>query len=140
MSVHTAIDCMAGLGAAALVYVGLAGAPAPAHSQDRADEDAPRVIEVVAKRFAFEPARIEVDEGETVRLMVRSADGVHGFGIRKFKVAEEIPRGGAPVMIEFTAAASGEFEILCSEYCGKGHEQMKARLVVRARGAGRTHP
>ena len=140
MSVHTAVDCMAGLGAAALVYVGLTGAPAPAHSQERADGDAPRVIEIVAKRFAFEPSRIEVDEGETVRLMVRSADGVHGFGIRKFKVAEEIPRGGAPVMIEFTAAASGEFEILCSEYCGKGHEQMKARLVVRARGAGRTHP
>jgi cytochrome c oxidase subunit 2 len=131
MSMHTAFDCMAGAGAAALVYIGLAAAPAPAQSEA---PSGPRVIEVVARRFAFEPARIEVSEGETVRLLVRSADGVHGFGIRKFKVAEEIPRGGEPVIIEFTAAAAGEFEILCSEYCGKGHEGMKARLVVHARG------
>ncbi len=137
MSLHTAFDCMAGFGAAALVYAGLAASPAPARGQEAAGDPAPRIIEVVAKRFAFEPSRIEVTEGETVRLVVRSADGVHGFGIRKFKVAEEIPRGGHPVTIEFTAAAVGEFEILCSEYCGKGHEEMKARLVVHAR-AGRT--
>jgi cytochrome c oxidase subunit 2 len=132
MSMNTAFDCMAGLGAAALVYAGLAGAPEVA-GQERPGGAEPRVIEIVAKRFAFEPSRIEVAEGETVRLMVRSADGVHGFGIKKFKVAEEIPRGGRPVMIEFTAAAAGEFEILCSEYCGRGHEQMRARLVVHAR-------
>ncbi len=137
MSLHTAFDCMAGFGAAALVYAGLAGSPAPAPNQEPAGDAAPRIIEVVAKRFAFEPSRIEVAEGETVRLLVRSADGVHGFGIKKFKVAEEIPRGGEPVMIEFTAAAVGEFEILCSEYCGKGHEEMKARLVVVARDGGR---
>lgn len=136
MSPIAAVDCIAGLSAAALVYAGLTGAPAPAGAQERTGES-PRVIEVVAKRFAFEPSRIEVAEGETVRLLVRSADGVHGFGIRKFKVAEEIPRGGEPVMIEFTAAAAGEFEILCSEYCGKGHEEMKARLVVVARDGGR---
>jgi cytochrome c oxidase subunit II len=93
----------------------------------------PRVVEVVVKRFAFVPARIEVAEGETIRLLVRSADGVHGLGIKKFKVAEEIPRGGQPVTIEFTATAVGEFEILCSEYCGKGHESMQGKLVVRAR-------
>jgi heme/copper-type cytochrome/quinol oxidase subunit 2 len=44
-----------------------------------------------------------------------------------------VPRGGKPIMIEFTATAIGEFDILCSEYCGKGHEEMAAKLVVRAR-------
>ena len=34
---------------------------------------------------------------------MRSADGVHGVEIKKFKVKKEIPRGAAPVMIEFTA-------------------------------------
>jgi cytochrome c oxidase subunit 2 len=90
----------------------------------------------VAKRFEFEPSRIEVTEGQTVRILVRSADGLHGFGIKKFKVSEEVPRGGQPVSIEFTATAIGEFEILCSEYCGKGHEGMKGKLVVRARDGG----
>jgi cytochrome c oxidase subunit 2 len=129
MSLNTAFDCLAAAGAAILVCMGLAAAPPGA----RGNAQEPRVIEVVARKFAFEPARIEITEGETVRLMVRSADGVHGVGIKKFKIAEEVPRGGKPIMIEFTATAVGEFEILCSEYCGKGHEEMAAKLIVRPR-------
>lgn len=96
-------------------------------------QDTPRVIEVVAKRFAFEPARIEVTEGERVTLLVKSGDGVHGIGIKKFKVEKKVPRGGDPVTIEFVAAAVGEFPILCSEYCGDGHEDMKGMLIVVAK-------
>jgi cytochrome c oxidase subunit II len=129
MSLNRTLDCVAGLGMAILIYTGISAAPVPV----RAPQPEPRVVEVVAKKFAFDPARIEVTEGETVRLMVRSADGVHGVGIKKFKVSEEVPRGGTPIMIEFTANATGEFEILCSEYCGKGHEEMAAMLVVKAR-------
>ena len=96
-------------------------------------QDEPRVIEVVAKRFAFEPARIEVTEGEHIRLLVSSADGVHGLGIKKFKVETTVPRGGLQVAIDFVASAVGEFPILCSEYCGKGHDEMTGMLVVSAR-------
>lgn len=131
MNLNTAFDCMAGFGTALLLLAGVSGSPAPARSQT-----SPRVVEVVAKRYEFEPARIEVTEGETVRILVKSADGLHGFGIKKLKVAEEVPRGGQPVTIEFTATAVGEFDILCSEYCGKGHEAMKGKLVVRAREGG----
>ena len=99
----------------------------PAQSQE------PRVIEVIAKRFAFEPAEIEVTVGEKVTFAVRSADGVHGIEIKKFKVKKEIPRGAEPVMIEFTAKEAGRFPIVCSEYCGDGHDDMKGTLVVKAR-------
>ena len=129
MSLNHSLDCVAGLAVAILIFTGISASPVPG----RAPQAEPRVVEVVARKFAFEPARIEVTEGETVRLMVRSADGVHGVGIKKFKVSEEVPRGGTPIMIEFTANAIGEFEILCSEYCGKGHEEMAAMLVVKAR-------
>lgn len=95
----------------------------------------PRVIEVVAKRYAFEPSEIEVAVGERVTLSVRTADGVHGVEIKKFKVKKEIPRGTAPVMIEFTATEAGRFPILCSEYCGDGHGDMKGTLVVKAQEA-----
>jgi cytochrome c oxidase subunit II len=99
----------------------------------------PKVFEVVARRFAFEPATIEVTEGDTVRLLVRSADGPHGVEIKAFKVKKAVPRakpGDSPVTIEFVAAAAGEYPILCSEYCGKGHEEMTGALVVRARPKG----
>ena len=101
--------------------------------QDPATASAPRVVEVVAKRFAFEPAKIEVTEGERVRLVVKSADGVHGIEIKKFKVNKPVPRGGKPVTIDFVASAPGTYEILCSEYCGDGHESMAGTLVVQAK-------
>jgi cytochrome c oxidase subunit 2 len=103
-----------------------------------ARQDAPREIDIVARRFAFEPARIEVAVGERVRLRVVSADGVHGMEIKKFKVKKEIPRGTTPVIIEFTANEAGEFPILCSEYCGDGHEDMQGQLVVLTRDAQKT--
>jgi cytochrome c oxidase subunit 2 len=93
-----------------------------------------RVFEVTARKFDFEPSRIEVDEGERVRLIVRSADGVHGVAIRKFRVNKLVPRGGEPVTIEFVASAAGAYPILCSEFCGDGHEDMTGTLVVRAKG------
>jgi cytochrome c oxidase subunit 2 len=111
---------------------------AAAWTVSAARQDAPREIDVVARRFAFEPARIEVAVGERVRLRVVSADGVHGLEIKKFKVKKEIPRGTTPVIIEFTASEAGEFPILCSEYCGDGHEDMQGQLVVLAKGVQNT--
>ena len=103
-----------------------------------ARQDASREIDVVARRFAFEPARIEVAVGERVRLRVVSADGVHGFEIKKFKVSKEIPRGGDPVVIEFTASEAGAFPILCSVFCGDGHGDMQGQLVVLTRDVQNT--
>jgi cytochrome c oxidase subunit 2 len=95
----------------------------------------PRTIEVLAKRFTFEPSTIEVTAGERVRLLVRSGDGLHGIEIKKFRVNKEIPRGGDPVAIEFTASEAGSFPIICSAFCGDGHGDMKGTLVVQARPA-----
>jgi len=97
-----------------------------------AQQDA-RDIEVIVRRYAFDPPRIEVVVGERVRLLVVSADGVHGLEIKRFKVNKEIPRGSTPVVIEFTATEVGKFPVLCSEYCGEGHADMKGELVVVAR-------
>jgi cytochrome c oxidase subunit 2 len=94
----------------------------------------PREIPVVVQRFTFEPARIEVTEGERIRLVVSSGDGVHGLEIKKFRVNKKIPRGGEQVTIDFVASAPGEYPILCSEYCGNGHEEMRGALVVAAKG------
>ena len=104
--------------------------------QDPATASAPRVIEVVAKRFTFEPAKIEVTEGERVRLVVKSADGVHGVAIKKFRVNKMVPRGGQTVNIDFVASAPGTYEILCSEECGDGHDAMTGTLVVKAKAKG----
>jgi heme/copper-type cytochrome/quinol oxidase subunit 2 len=85
-------------------------------------------VRVVAKQFAFEPAVIQVTAGEPVRLVIRSADRVHGFSIRNLNIDVQIPRSGN-VVVEFTAPRAGRYEVVCSEFCGSGHGQMKAAIV-----------
>ena len=106
--------------------------PAVASTSAPPQSGEPRIIEVIARRYAFEPATIEAVAGERLRILVKSGDGLHGFEIKKFKVSKEIPRGGEPVVIEFTAGEPGKFPILCSVFCGDGHEDMKGMLVVTA--------
>jgi cytochrome c oxidase subunit II len=101
--------------------------------QDPATASAPREISVIARQFEFEPATIEVTEGERIRLLVKSADRVHGFEIKKLRINKLVPRGGKPIAIDFVAPAPGTYEILCSEDCGEGHESMTGTLVVQAK-------
>jgi cytochrome c oxidase subunit 2 len=92
-----------------------------------------RELHVTAKKYEFEPARLEVMQGETVRIVIRSEDSKHGFGIKELDVNTEVPKTGEPATIEFTAQEAGEFEIKCTKWCGKGHKTMKGLLVVKPR-------
>jgi len=86
-------------------------------------------VTVVAKKFAFEPAVIQVVAGEPVRLVIRSDDTIHGFAIHELKIDLQIPKGGEPVAAEFIAPPPGRYDIACSEFCGSGHGRMKAALI-----------
>jgi cytochrome c oxidase subunit 2 len=110
--------CGVAASAAALMAQPIDAADQPVHE-----------VQIVASRFTFEPSIIRVTAGESVRLVVRSKDGTHGFAIPKLKIDLRIPDSGDPVTAEFTGPAAGEYEIACSEFCGRGHAQMKASLV-----------
>jgi len=130
MQVWKTFTRLSGL-AAALAVVTVAAGPV----LTRAEVPAPRLVtvEMTAKRFAFLPEQVEVAEGDEVTINVRSADGTHGIEIEKLKVKKAIPRGGEVVTLSFTAPAPGRYLIKCSEYCGRGHDDMKSVLVVAPR-------
>ena len=115
-SVH--ICCSMVLMATALMGPRIVAAGQPVHE-----------VQILAGRYTFEPAAIHVVAGEAVRLVVRSKDGVHGFAIPRLKIDLHVQGGGEPVTADFTAPAAGEYEIACSEFCGRGHGQMKAVLI-----------
>lgn len=94
----------------------------------------PRRIEVVARRYAFEPAVVVARKGEPIELVLRSADTDHGIAIKPYGVKAAIPRGGATVTVLLLADKVGRFPIECSEYCGSGHEKMRGELVVAEEG------
>jgi cytochrome c oxidase subunit 2 len=94
----------------------------------------PHAIELVASRFKFTPAVIEVTQGEHVQLNVHSSDGTHGLSIKDFQVKTKVPKTGETVTVEFVADKAGTFPFKCSEYCGGGHSRMKGELVVHPKG------
>src|SRR5258707_2002344 len=86
-------------------------------------------IQVTAAQYAFDPAVIHVTAGESVRLVLRSSDVVHGFSIPSLKIDAQVPNGGYSMTVEFTAPPAGQYEVACSEFCGSGHGGMRALLV-----------
>lgn len=88
-----------------------------------------RTIEMVARRFAFEPTRVDLRAGERVQVVVRALDFVHGMNIPDLgKRYDLVP--GQPTRFELQLAAPGAIEFLCDNFCGEGHENMHGRFVV----------
>lgn len=69
-----------------------------------------------------------VPEGEKVKMRMSSADVLHGFFIPAFRVKYDIlPNRYTSVWFE--ATKEGDFDLFCTEYCGKDHSEMSK--VVR---------
>ncbi|MDE3091209.1 MAG: hypothetical protein KGJ80_17715, partial [Chloroflexota bacterium] len=45
-----------------------------------------RTIEVTARQFAFEPATLDIQRGDTVMIHLESLDAVHGFSVDGYDV------------------------------------------------------
>jgi cytochrome c oxidase subunit 2 len=98
-------------------------------SQPAANHTSPRVIQVTAKRFAFDPAEITVEQGEPVVLVLKSMDVSHGLRIRELNLDIKVSKG-ATIQVPFTPAVLGDFVGHCSVFCGSGHGQMTLTIHV----------
>ena len=108
--------------ALAALAVALAAAPS-----SRAE--APKVIEITARRFAFTPAEITLQRGEPVLLRLHSEDVTHGFFLRPLGIDTTIEPGKTneiPVMPK----QAGRYTVICDHFCGSGHGNMKMTIVV----------
>jgi cytochrome c oxidase subunit 2 len=89
----------------------------------------PRMIQVTAKRFAFEPAEITVKQGEPVVLVLKSMDVAHGLRIHELNLDVRVSKD-ATIQAPFTPAVIGDFVGHCSVFCGSGHGQMTLTIHV----------
>jgi cytochrome c oxidase subunit 2 len=90
---------------------------------------APRAIEVTAKRFEFVPSTITLKRGETVKLVVKSEDVTHGLFFRPLKIDTDLTPGETQE-ITVTPQTTGTFTAICHHFCGSGHGGMKLTVVV----------
>ncbi|MGE7023745.1 hypothetical protein [Solibacillus cecembensis] len=86
-------------------------------------------VEIIGKNFEFHgPAgekEFYVKAGEEVTLSMKTEDGTHGLFVEGLDV--KLDKDGS---VKFTPEKAGEYKIVCSIFCGAGHGDMTANLVV----------
>jgi cytochrome c oxidase subunit 2 len=98
-------------------------------SYPTASQEARRVIEVHAHRYAFEPSSIAVHRGETIELRLVSDDVPHSLLIEALGIDEEASKSH-PGDVVFKATRTGDFEGRCGRFCGSGHGRMRFTVHV----------
>lgn len=91
--------------------------------------NAPRRIEITARRFAFEPNVITLKKDETVLLVLNSLDVTHGLRIRELGLDLKASKD-KPAEELFTPRKTGDFVGHCSVFCGAKHGTMKITFQV----------
>lgn len=91
-----------------------------------------REFTVDAKKYKFEPAHLEVEEGDIVRITLIAGDIPHSFTVDTYRIAKRGEPGKA-VTFEFLADRVGTFRFYCNLTIDDGCRRMAGELVVRKR-------
>ncbi len=83
---------------------------------------------LLARMWAWYPI-IKLKKGQTYRLHVSAADLQHGFSLLPMNMNFQVLPGYDHVLT-VTPTDTGEFSIVCNEFCGIGHHQMTGKIQV----------
>jgi len=72
---------------------------------------------------------LHIPLGQSVKMNLRSIDVLHDFYIPQFRAKMDMVPGTV-TYYWFTTTRTGNFDILCMEYCGTGHYAMRGRVQV----------
>jgi cytochrome c oxidase subunit II len=83
----------------------------------------------VAQMWQFQPSQIYIPVGSEVDIFLTSKDVVHGFNIAEKNVNLMAVYGNInKTTVKFDKP--GVYKITCHEYCGVGHQNMQAEVIV----------
>ena len=89
-----------------------------------------RLIKIQAKKFKYTPNKIILKTGQPVVLEFTSVDFIHGFNIPDLNIRADLPPGQL-TKVRFTPDKAGEYDFLCDNFCGTGHEEMSGKIIVK---------
>jgi cytochrome c oxidase subunit II len=90
-----------------------------------------RIIKIQAKKFTYTPNKITLKKGQPAVLEFTSVDFVHGINIPDMNIRADLPPGKI-TRVRLTPDKIGEYEFLCDNFCGDGHEAMSGKIIVKA--------
>lgn len=85
-------------------------------------------IYLLARMWSWYPV-LKLQKGETYRLHMSAMDLQHGFSLQPVNMNFQVVPGYDHVLT-LTPTSSGEFTIVCNEFCGIGHSTMIGKLLV----------
>jgi len=85
-------------------------------------------IYLLARLWQWYPI-LELQEGESYRLHVSSSDWQHGLSIQPININFQV-LPGYEMVLNITPTKSGEYAVICNEYCGVMHHTMMSRIYV----------
>jgi cytochrome c oxidase subunit 2 len=92
--------------------------------------DSPRRIEIIAKKFTYEPDVITLKKGQPVVLVMRSVDVTHGLKVDELNITTRDIKKSRETDIQLTPQQTGHFVGQCANFCGTGHGEMKLQIDV----------
>jgi len=97
-------------------------------------------VKLIAVRSSFEPAKIEVNQGDTVTIHItnieQTTDELHGFGLNEYNINVVIDPGETKT-IKFVADKPGVFPYYCTNFCSALHQEMQGYLLVKGSALAR---
>jgi cytochrome c oxidase subunit 2 len=85
-------------------------------------------VYMLARLWEWYPI-IEFEKGQTYRLHLSSMDWQHGFSLQPTGINLQV-HPNYDMVITLTPNESGEFGVVCNEFCGIGHHQMLGKIYV----------
>jgi len=85
-------------------------------------------IYMMARLWEWWPV-LELEKDKTYRLHLSSLDWQHGFSLQPTNVNIQV-HPGYEMVVTLKPSKSGEFGIVCNEFCGIGHHTMVGRIYV----------
>jgi len=86
-------------------------------------------VYLLARLWEWYPV-LELEKGQTYRLHLSSMDWQHGFSLQPENInMQVIP--GYEMVLKITPNKTGEYSIVCNEYCGIGHHTMLGKIYVK---------
>ena len=86
-------------------------------------------VYLVARLWSWWPI-LELEQGKSYRLHLSAMDYQHGFSLQPENVNLQIVPG-YEIVITVTPNKTGNFAVVCNEFCGIGHHQMVSRMYVK---------
>lgn len=78
----------------------------------------------------FSSTDFVIPVGKPVHVILRSRDVIHSFYVPSFRLYQDAVPGRTIKWIQFTTTRTADLELACSQLCGKGHYNMKAKIRV----------